>query len=144
MSCTSGSRPKPAADGQPPRRILFRRDPDPINRLLQRFTVFLWRIRHGWAVTLLIGTLLAAISIWPLVTHASLPRIVMQIVMTMLLLAWMCFALLTGMFRRGLRGPAAQWNHLTVAGKMKRAVVTALGTAALLAPFVWLGWLILC
>jgi hypothetical protein len=121
----------------------FARDPDPINRALRRFTLFLWRIRFGWALTLVIGALLTAISVGLLATYSGLPRLVHQTITAMLILAWMCLGLLTGMFRRRLRGRTARWDQLTPAGRAKRALVTALGTVFLLAPFAWIVWLIL-
>lgn len=139
----SGSRPRPAAEGRPPRRILFRRDPDPVNRVILRLIFFLWRIRHGWILTFAIGTVLAAIPVWLLATHAGLPRIVMHIVLTMALLSWLCLALLTGMFRRSLRGRPARWDQLNATRKVARVLVAAVGTMLLLAPFGWLAYLIL-
>src|SRR5262245_13028653 len=113
----------------------FPRKLDPIERAIKRFTLFAWRVRFGWALLLVVGGTLSAIGIGVLVTFPALPELVHQAVIYMLILAWVCLGLLTGMFRRALRGRALLWAQLTAVGKLARVAVTALGTAVMLAPF---------
>ena len=121
----------------------FRRDPDPLNRVLKRFALFAWRIRYGWVLLLVTGAVLTALSVGLLVTFPEIPQLVFQAIWTMLLLAWMCVAFLTGMFRRALRGRTVVWDQLSAVGKLARVIVTVLGTMVLLAPFAWITWLAL-
>ena len=116
---------------------------DPFFRAVRLFTLFAWRIRFGWMLVLFAGTALAAIAIGAFATLEVIPEIVLQILYYFLAGAWLSLGLLIAMFRRRLRGRAARWDQLTTAGKLARALITMLGTALLLAPFVWLGWMIL-
>jgi hypothetical protein len=121
----------------------LRKDADPLNRAFKQFALLAWRIRFGWALVLVTGSALTAVSIGLLVAFPSLPELVHQAIITALVVAWMCLGLLAGMLRRILRGPTVAWDQLSRLGKLQRVMVTALGTAFLIAPIAWIAWLIM-
>jgi NAD/NADP transhydrogenase beta subunit len=112
--------------------------------LFSRWLLFLtWPIRFGWLLVMLAGAALVGASIALFVSWPTMPEIVARIAMAMLVGAWSCLAILLAMVRRQLRGCAPQWERLTTFGKSARLLLTALGTALLVAPFVAIGWLVL-
>jgi hypothetical protein len=60
----------------------------------------------------------------------------------LLLGAFLCLGLLTGMLRRYLRKPRAEWPKLGMFGRIGRLSLVLVGTVVFFAPFAWVAWLI--